>query len=65
MTPVSDIEMELVVQIAVRGRASDLARLIQAIDKADAVVMCLVEKCAPLEEQGETNATTILGGFSG
>lgn len=65
MTPVGDIEIEIVFRIAVRGKTSNLARLMQAIDKADAVVMCLVEKRAPLEEQGETNVTTILGGLSG
>jgi hypothetical protein len=65
VTPVGDVEMELVVRIPVRGRVRDLARLLQALNKADVVVMCLVEKRAPLEEQGETNLATILGGLSG
>ncbi len=65
MTPVGDIEIEIVFRIAVRGRMSDLARLIQALNKTEEVVMCVVEKRTPLEEQGETNATTILGGLSG
>ncbi len=65
MTPVGDIEIEIVLRIAVRGRMSDLARLLQAMKKAEEVVMCVVEKRAPLEKEGETNAITILGGLSG
>ncbi len=65
MTPVGDIEIELVFRIAVRGRASDLSRLLQAMNKADAVVMCLVEKPAPHEEERQTNMTAISGGLAG
>ncbi len=65
MTPVGDIEIELVFRIAVRGRTSDLARLLEAINKAETVVMCLVEKPAPHEEERQTNVTAILGGLFG
>ncbi len=65
MTPVGDIEIEIVFQIAVRGRTSDVARLLQAMNTAEAVVMCLVEKPAPHEEERQTNVTTVSGGLSG
>jgi hypothetical protein len=65
VTHVGDIEIELVFRIALRGRTSDLARLLQAMNKADAVVMCLVEKPAPHEEKRQTNMTAIPGGLSG
>lgn len=64
MTPVGDIEIEIVVRIAVRGRTSDLARLFQAMNKAEAVVITTVEKHASLEEQGHKDLTTTAGGFS-
>ena len=34
MTPVGDIEVEIVFRIAVRGRACDLAQLMEAVNKA-------------------------------
>ena len=43
MTPVGEIELEIVFRIAVRGRAGDLAQLMEAVNKARAVVMWLVE----------------------
>ena len=43
MTPVGDIELEIVFQVAVRGRSGDLARLVEAVNKAHAVVMWFVE----------------------
>ncbi len=65
MTPVGDIEIEIVLRIAVRGRMCDLARLLEAINKAETVVMCLVEKPAPHEEERHTNVTAISGGLFG
>ena len=34
MTPVGEIELEIVFRIAVRGRAGDLAQLMEAVNKA-------------------------------
>ncbi len=65
MTRVGDIEIELVFRIAVRGRTSDLVRLLQAMNKAEAVVIATVEKHASLEEQGHKDVTITAGGFSG
>ncbi len=38
MTPVGDVELEIVFRIGVRGRAGDLAQLLEAVNKAHAVV---------------------------
>ena len=51
MTPVRDIELELVFRIAVRGRACDLAKLLSALDGAQVVVVCLAKEGPPQEEQ--------------
>jgi hypothetical protein len=39
VTPVGDIELEIVFRIAVRGRSSDLTQLLEAVNKAHALVM--------------------------
>ena len=61
MTSVGDIELEVVFQIAVRGRTSDLARLLEAVNKATAVVVWLVETPIASEEQGQKGVTTTAG----
>ena len=61
MTPVGEIEVEIVFQIAVRGRAGDLARLLEAANKATAVVVWLVENPIAPEEQGQKGVTTTEG----
>ena len=52
MTPVGDIELELVFRIAVRGRACELAKLLSALNDAQVVVVSLSKERAPQEEQG-------------
>jgi hypothetical protein len=52
VTPVGEIEVEIVLRVAVRGRAGDLAQLMDAANKARAVVMWLVETPIASEEQG-------------
>ena len=64
MTPVGNTEVEIVLQIAVRGRMSALAELLEALNKAHAVVMCVIGKPAASEDQGEKNVTTTAGGHS-
>ena len=61
MISVGDIELEIVFRIAVRGRAGDLARLLEAVNKATAVVVWLVERPMASEEQGQTGVTTTAG----
>ena len=61
MTPVGDIELEVIFQIAVRGRAGDVAQLLEGLNKARAVVIWLVEKPTASEEQGQTGVTTTAG----
>ncbi len=65
MTPVGDIEVEIVFRIAVRGRASDLARLLEALNEARVVMMCLVENATRMEDADRRNVTTTVGGHSG
>ena len=65
MTPVGEIEVEIVLRVAVRGRAGDLAQLLEAVNKAHAVVMWVVEKPIASEEQGQKDVTTTAGGHSG
>lgn len=64
MTPVGDIEIEIIFRIAVRGRTSDLATLLEAINKAESVVISTVEKPSASEEQCQKGVTTTVGGFS-
>ena len=64
MTPVGDIELEIVFRIAVRGRTRDLAQLLEAMSKAGAVVMWVVEGPTELEEQGQKDLKVTARGFS-
>ena len=61
MTPVGEIEVEIVLRVAVRGRAGDLAQLVEAVNKAHAVVMWFVENPIEAEEQGQKAVTTTAG----
>ena len=61
MTPVGDVELEIVFRITVRGRAGDLAQLLEAVNKAHAVVMWLVETPIASEEQGQKGVTSNTG----
>jgi hypothetical protein len=61
VTPVGDIELEIVFRIAVRGRAGDLAQLLEAVNKAHVVVMWFVESPIEAEEQGQKGVTTTAG----
>ena len=65
MTPVGEIEVEIVLRVAVRGRAGDLTQLMEAVNKAHAVVMWVVEKPIASEELGQKDVTTTAGGHSG
>ena len=61
MTPVGEIEVGIVLRVAVRGQAGDLAQLMEAVNKAHAVVMWFVENSIASEEQGQKDVTTIAG----
>ncbi len=61
MTPVGEIEVEIVLRVTVRGRAGDLTQLMDAANKAHAVVMWLVETPIASEEQGQKGVTTTAG----
>ena len=65
MTPVGDIELEIVFRIAVRGRTRDLAQLMEAMNKAGSVVMWLVEEPSASEEEVQKDVTTTVKGCSG
>jgi hypothetical protein len=51
LTPVGDIELELVLRVSVRGRTSDLAKLLHALGKAQKVVFWMVEEESEKEHQ--------------
>ena len=65
MTPVGDVELEIGLHIAVRGRALDLAQLLKATNKAEAAVIWVIEKGTVSGEHGQKHVTTTAGGFSG
>ena len=64
MTPVGDVEIEIVFRNAVRGRTGDLAQLLEAIGNAEAVAIGIVEKPTASEEQCQKGVTTTVGGSS-
>ena len=64
MTPVGDIDLETVFRIAVSGRARDLARLLEGMNKAEAVVMWVVEGPTQSEEQAQKDLTVSARGSS-
>ena len=64
MTPVGDIEIEIVFRIALRGRTSDLAQLLEAFDKAEAALIGIVTKPTTSEERCQNGVTTTVRGFS-
>ena len=64
MTPVGDIEIEIVFRIAVRGKTSHLALLLEAMNKAEAILIRLAEKRTVPEEQCQKGVATMVGGFS-
>ena len=64
MTPVRDIEIEIALPITVRGRTSDLAQLVQAMNNAALVVISIIEKPKGAEEQCLCGVAAIVGGFS-
>ena len=51
MTPVGDIELEVVYRVAVRGKTGDLAKLLRALNDAQVVVVCLAKEGTAQEEQ--------------
>ena len=51
MTPVGDIELEVVFRVAVRGKTGALAKLLRALNDAQVVVLCLAKDGVPREEQ--------------
>jgi hypothetical protein len=64
VTPVGHIEIEIVFQIALRGRTRDLAHLLQAMNRAEAVVISIVEEPAPAEEECQSGVGATAGGSS-
>ena len=64
MTPVGDIEFEIVFRIVVRGRARDLARLFEAMSRAGAVVTWVVEGPTQSEGQAQKDLTVSARGSS-
>jgi hypothetical protein len=64
VTPVGDIELEIVFRIAVRGRTRDLAQLLEAMQQTGTVMTWMFEGPAASEEQGQDDVTTRVKGCS-
>jgi len=64
VTPIGDIEIEIAFRIALRGRTSDLAQLLEAFGKAEAVLIGIVTKPTVAEERCQNGVTATVGGFS-
>ena len=64
VTPVGDIELEIVFRIAVRGRTRDLAQLLEAMKQTGTVMMWMFEGPAASEEHGQDDVTTRVKGCS-
>ena len=61
MTPVGDAKVEIVLQIAVRGRTREMVRLLEAVNNANAVVVWFVENPIASEQEGQKGVTTSAG----
>ena len=61
MTPVGDIEIELVFRVAVRGRMRDLAELMQKLDNTQAVILLPGNESSPVEEDGDKRILVSIG----
>jgi hypothetical protein len=64
VTPVGDIELEIVFRFVVRRRINDLAHLLKALENAEAVVIWVVQRPTAPQEQSQKDVTTTAGGFS-
>jgi len=61
VTPVGDAKVEIVLQIAVRGRTREMVRLLEAVNNANAVVVWFVENPIASEQEGQKGVTTSAG----
>jgi len=57
LTPVGDIELELVLRVSVRGRTSDVAKLLRALGKAQRGVLWMVEEESGKEQHQDASLT--------
>jgi hypothetical protein len=61
VTPVNDIEIELVYRIAIRGRMRDLAELTRMLDGTQAVILLPVKEKPKAEEDGDKQILVSIG----
>lgn len=63
MTPVGDIEIELVFRVAVRGRARDLAELMTTLERPHIAVLQAIKEGPTLGETENTGVVVSIGSF--
>ena len=63
MTPIGDIEIELVFPIAIRGRTRVLAELMRTLEDTQAVILLPLKKVPMLDESGNKRILVSIGRF--
>ena len=58
MTPIGDVEIELVFRVAVRGRMRDLAELVRGLEGANTFLLCTA-KVERKSEEAEAKGCTV------
>ena len=63
MTPVGDIEIELVFRVAVRGRARDLAELMNTLESSHIAILQAVKDGSTHDETESKAVVVNIGSF--
>jgi hypothetical protein len=61
VTPVGDIEIELVFRVAVRGRARDLAELMDTLERPHIAVLQTVKDGSTTDQTGSKGVVVNIG----
>lgn len=63
MTPVGDIEIELVFRVAVRGRARDLAELMTTLENSHIAILQTIKEGSTLDKTENKGVVVNIGSF--
>lgn len=61
MTPIGDIEIELVFRLAIRGRMRDLAELTRRLEGCQAVILIPIKEQAKAQENADKRILVNIG----
>ncbi len=61
MTPIGDIEIELVFRIAIRGRMCDLAELTRRLEGSQGVILLPVKELSKVEQNRDRRILVSIG----